>query len=211
MPGIPVVHGERVTLNTVERDDAAFVQRSSTDPKVRIPLGVTRPSNRKQTVSFIEEVIEKGDGVSLLVCVHDAEDEEGVAEGDASTDNNASATGDGDAADTPTPIGMVASKNVSDTRPELVYWFAPEFHRRGYGTEAVGLFVDYLFETFECHGLHIRAFDFNEGSRRVARKVGFREEGCFVEARFVNGEYIDVYHYGLLREEWDPDDSPSDY
>ncbi|SFL59310.1 Protein N-acetyltransferase, RimJ/RimL family [Halogranum rubrum] len=167
-----VVEGERVSLRPVERDDAAFMQRSTTDPDIRIPLGSTSPSNEHESESFIEEYVEGDDGISLVV----------------ETDE--------------TPIGLVAVKSLKPARPELVYWFVPEYHRQGYGTEAVGLFVDYLFRTVDCHGLHARVFAFNEGSQGVLEGLGFAEEGRFREARFVDGAYVDVFHFGLLRREW---------
>ena len=130
MPGPAVLSGERVTLRTVERDDAEFLQRASAEPEIRIPLGNSQPDNENQAEESIEEYV-------------------------------------------------------------------------GYGTESLALFVDYLFESFPTHRLHVRAFESNRASRGVARKLGFTEEGSFREARFVRGEYVDVYHYGLLRREWE--------
>jgi RimJ/RimL family protein N-acetyltransferase len=167
-----VVSSERVSLRPVERDDAEFMQRSTTDPEIRIPLGSTQPSNSHQSETFIEETLEGGDGVSLVV----------------ETDGE--------------PIGLVAVKSLDQPRPELVYWLVPEYHGEGYGSEAVGLFVDYLFRTHDCRGLHARVFEFNGGSQDVVTGLGFTEEGRFREARFVDGEYVDVVHFGLLRREW---------
>ncbi|MFC4356375.1 GNAT family N-acetyltransferase [Halobium salinum] len=192
MPGPAVLHGDRVTLRTVERDDAAFMQRSSADPEIRVPLGSSMPENENQAESNIEEWVENDKGVSLLVCVEGADGEdEDEPEGDGEADD-----------DGPVPIGMVAAKGVRWDRTELVYWFVPEYQGEGYGTESIARFADYVFESFPTHRMHIRAFDFNQGSRGVARKLGFEEEGRFREARFVRGEYVDVCHYGMLRREW---------
>ncbi|SDM80058.1 Protein N-acetyltransferase, RimJ/RimL family [Halogranum gelatinilyticum] len=172
MADTTVVSSERVSLRPVERDDAEFMQRSTTDPEIRVPLGSTQPSNSHQSETFIEETLEGGDGVSLVV----------------ETDDES--------------IGLVAVKSLDQARPELVYWLVPEYHGEGYGSEAVGLFVDYLFRTHDCRGLHARVFDFNDGSQDVVRGLGFTEEGRFREARFVDGDYVDVVHFGLLRREW---------
>lgn len=168
----PFLSGERVSLRPVERDDAAFLQRSSTDPRIRVPLGANEPWNAHQTESFIEEVVEKGDGVSFVV----------EADGE--------------------PIGLVAVKSLEPVRPELVYWFLPEHHGQGYGTEAVGLLVDHVFETYDCHGVSAGAFETNPGSQALLRKLGFSEEGRLREDRFSGGEYVDLVNFGLLRREW---------
>lgn len=179
-----VVESDRVSLRPVEREDAAFLQRSTTDPEIRVGLGAPAPSNERETESFIEKVVEEGDGLSLLVEANGECDVKGEDEGENE------------------PVGLVAAKSLDPARPELVYWFVPEYHGEGYGSEAVGLFVDYLFRTVDCHGLHARVFDFNKGSRGVLGRLGFREEGRFREAKFVDGAYVDVFHFGLLRREW---------
>ena len=172
MPGPTFIDAERVTLRPVERDDAEFLQRGWSDPAVRVPLGLSRPNNQAQVEERIQEWIEGEDSVTLAVCL------------------------DGK------PIGDVTVKDLDDTRPELAYWIAPEQHGEGYGSEAVSLVVEYVFDTFEKRGLVARAFASNEASRALLEKLGFVEEGRLRDHRFVDGEYVDSIFYGLLREEW---------
>lgn len=37
-------------------------------------------------------------------------------------------------------------------------------------------------------------------------KLGFEREGIARQAIFVDGEFVDSYQYGLLREEWNGDE-----
>ena len=39
----------------------------------------------------------------------------------------------------------------------------------------------------------------NLGMRRVAEKIGMKEEGCFREGSFVQGEHHDIIMYSILR------------
>ena len=172
MPGPTFLQGERVTLRPVERDDAELMQRARTDPEIRVPLGLQQPKNLSQTEEDIEEWVEGEKSVNLLACLGE------------------------------NPIGEVTAMHIEWTRPELAYWILPEHHGEGYGSEAVSLFVDYIFETFEKRGLVARVFHNNEGSRSLLEKLGFTEEGRLRESRFVSGEYVDEVIYGLLREEW---------
>lgn len=172
MPGPTFIEGERVNLRAVERDDTDFLQRGWSDPDVRTQIGVGHPRNRAQIESYIEGFIEGSGGSALFICRGDD------------------------------PIGQVAAKDFDSTRPELSCWIAPEYHAEGYGTEANSLFIDYLFETFEKRGLTARAYASNEPSCAVLEKLGFTREGTLREHRFVEGEYVDVALYGLLREEW---------
>lgn len=39
MPGARITSGERASLRTIETEDIPFLQRSSADPEIRIPMG----------------------------------------------------------------------------------------------------------------------------------------------------------------------------
>ncbi|POG54999.1 GNAT family N-acetyltransferase [Haloferax marisrubri] len=168
-----VVESERVALRPVERDDADLLQRSTTDPEIRVPLGAPHPQNRHQAVEFVEQTVEAGDDIAFVA----------EANGEA--------------------IGFLMAERREYGRPELVYWLLPEYHGRGYGSEAVGCLVDYVFETVECHGVQAVTFEFNEASRGVLDGLGFVHEGTLREAAFVGGSYVDVLRFGLLRREWE--------
>lgn len=172
MPGPTFLEGDRVTLRPLERDDVAFLQRSRNDPEIRVSLGMQHPKNEAQVEETIEKWIEGDDSVTLAVCL----DEE--------------------------PVGEVTAMHLDWTRPELAYWLLPEHHGEGYMTEAASLFLDYFFETFEKRGVTARTLSTNDASIGLLETLGFTREGRLREHRFVRGEYVDAFLYGLLREEW---------
>jgi len=177
MPGAAFRRGDRVTLRTVEREDAEFVQRGHNHPEVGVSLGLDRPENEAEAEADIESGEDDPLNVGLLACL--------------------------EGGDEPTPIGKVSLTNLHHTRPEISYWVLPEYHGEGYGTGAVGVLVDYAFEAHEIRGLQAQAFAPNEGSVGVLENLGFAHEGTLRDARFRDGEYVDVVWYGLLREEWE--------
>lgn len=73
---------------------------------------------------------------------------------------------------------------------------------RGMGTEALQLWVSYLFRYPEFHRIGLETWSFNQRMIRVAEKVGFVHEGTVREAREWNGARIDMVTYGILRREW---------
>ncbi|MFC3478592.1 GNAT family N-acetyltransferase [Halobacterium litoreum] len=178
MPGTVFRRGDRVTLCTVEHEDAEFVQRGHNHPDVGVSLGLSQPENESEAESHVAQYEDDPLNVSLLVCVD----------------------GEGDG---PTPVGKVSLMDLHHTRPEISYWVLPEYHGNGYGTEAVELLVDYAFSAHEIRGLQAQAFAPNEGSVGVLENLGFTHEGTLRDARFRDGEYVDVVWYGLLREEWE--------
>jgi RimJ/RimL family protein N-acetyltransferase len=88
------------------------------------------------------------------------------------------------------------SANFGIVIGEKDYW------NKGYGTEATRLVINYGFQELNLHRISSAAFDFNERSIKLHKKVGFREEGRLREAMFKNGQYHDEVQFGILREEW---------
>ncbi len=176
--------GDRVTLHPVERDDASFLQRNHNDPDVRVPLGHTDPRNEAQIEDGVEEYVEADGNVSLLACV------------DGGSASDAGGRSDGE------PVGVVNARRIHRDRPTLSYWIAPEHQGEGYGTEAVELFLDALFRSYDVHGVEARVFDFNDASQHLLERLGFAQEGRLREARYRDGEYVDELVYGLLKREW---------
>ncbi len=81
--------------------------------------------------------------------------------------------------------------------PESAYW------GRGLGTEALALWVEYLFEHMGLHRVGLGTWSGNERMLRVASKLGFTTEARFRQARLVDGRRFDAMRCGLLREEWE--------
>lgn len=77
-----------------------------------------------------------------------------------------------------------------------------DYLNQGYGTEALGLWVDYLFAHSEVHKIGLDTWSFNPRMVRVAEKIGFKYEGRQREMQFWQGEWLDLLHFGILREEW---------
>jgi RimJ/RimL family protein N-acetyltransferase len=183
MPGPRITAEGRVTLRTFESDDLSFLQRSLTNPELRIPMG-SPVKNREQLEAWIED----DDADRFVVCL----DEEDAPPGHPD---------DGDVE----RIGAVFVADADWKRPDLAYWLIPEVHGEGYGKRAVALLVDHVFRTYDTPAVGAVAYDFNDASRGLLESLGFAEEGRMRKQRFVDGEHIDGVQYGLLREEWRDD------
>lgn len=175
MPGPVVSRGECVTLRTVEEEDLSFLQRGRTNPALRYPLG-NSPDSR--------EAMELADDADQFLATLD---DAGPGTPDASEVER---------------IGAVTVSDTSWRRPELGYWLAPEYHGEGYGMEAVGLVVEYVFRTYDHPAVGAGVYEFNDASRGLLESLGFEEEGRTRRDRFVDGAYVDTVQYSLLREDW---------
>lgn len=83
-------------------------------------------------------------------------------------------------------------------------WINAKYQRMGYGSEAFGKRLAFAFEELQLRRLDNGYFKGNETSFRLQEKFGYKAEGVRRNA-FVcmaNGEIMDEYTTGLLKEEW---------
>jgi RimJ/RimL family protein N-acetyltransferase len=202
VPGARIASGEQVTPQTLEREDLTFCGRASANPELRYPLGTSLRS-RGQLEGEWDETEGEDSADRFLICL-DSE-----ARSASNHASGRSPRADGEAADPGRPeeneterIGVVSITDADWRRPELGYWLVPEVHGEGYGKEAVSLVIEYVFQTYAHPAVGAVAYEDNDASRGLLESLGFSEEGRIRKDRFIDGEYADTIHYGLLREEW---------
>ena len=77
--------------------------------------------------------------------------------------------------------------------------FQPEDRGQGYMSEAILLFVSYLFEAKTIERIQALVNPQNEASWRVLERSGFVFEGTLRRAHYDRGEYNDLKMYSVLR------------
>lgn len=79
--------------------------------------------------------------------------------------------------------------------------YRPEDRGKGYMTEALQLFVAFLFASRPLPRLQLNVLKGNGASRAVAERCGFRYDGTLRQAVFHMGTYLDLEMFSLLRAE----------
>ncbi|MBD3196333.1 MAG: GNAT family N-acetyltransferase [Candidatus Lokiarchaeota archaeon] len=77
-----------------------------------------------------------------------------------------------------------------------------DYWSHGIGTEAAKIIVDYGFKELNLHKIFAGVLSKNVGSWTCAEKVGFIQEATLKDEVYVDGEYIDVKKYYILKENW---------
>lgn len=85
---------------------------------------------------------------------------------------------------------------------EIGYALVPSERRKGYGTEAAKIMVDYLFLSKGIVRIQAHTDVRNAVSQKVLEKIGFKKEGIIRKYAFVCGEWRDALLYSILREDW---------
>lgn len=69
---------------------------------------------------------------------------------------------------------------------------------KGVGKESIPLFLTLGFQVLGLHRVSLRHLAQNEIAHRLYLKTGFREEGCFKDLVFLDGQYHDVVFMAVI-------------
>ncbi|AGA77710.1 GNAT family N-acetyltransferase [Echinicola vietnamensis] len=99
-------------------------------------------------------------------------------------------------------IGIHKGENELRTNMELGFWLGEPYWGQGIATEAVRLFVPYLFKNFEVQRVFATVYDFNIPCMRVLQKAGFEEEAILKGGFIKNNKIGDIFQFVVLREQF---------
>jgi RimJ/RimL family protein N-acetyltransferase len=100
-------------------------------------------------------------------------------------------------------LGAIGLSPQGPHRVEIGFWIVPAARGRGIATEATRLLGRWVLRDLGFDRLELLHLVGNDGSRRVAEKVGFRHEGTLRDYAVVRGEARDVVMYSLLAADLD--------
>lgn len=177
MPGPVFIETDRLELRTVEAGDADVIQRGRMHPEVRRYISGFDAPRSNEAVS---EEVPNDDGVRLLVVPKTG------AKGGR-------------------PVGQASLDYIDegDGWANLSFWLFPSAQGHGYATEAAAHLVAFAFRERGLRRITANAAAPNECSAAVLERLGFVHEGTQREKTMVDGEYVDLEFYGLLRREWE--------
>ena len=82
------------------------------------------------------------------------------------------------------------------------YWIDERVAGQGYTPESAAVLMRFAFEEIGLHRIQVCIIPRNDASRRVAAKLGLREEGVAVRFLEINGIWEDHICYAITAEEW---------
>jgi ribosomal-protein-alanine N-acetyltransferase len=98
----------------------------------------------------------------------------------------------------------VTQANPAGKKVGLGYFILPEYHGRGYMTEAVHEVIRFAFEEGGVYRIETGCMTENRASERVMQKCGFIKEADRKDYVWHDGQLKDRVEYRLLKEEWKP-------
>ena len=92
--------------------------------------------------------------------------------------------------------------DLPNNSAEIGYVLNPEYHGKGYATEAAKIVMRFGFEELGLHRIEAKHMIGNDASHRVMEKLGMREEGTFKDSYYVRREYRTVTVCAILENEY---------
>ena len=110
------------------------------------------------------------------------------------------------------PIAPISIKHIGNISLQSINWinrsaeFAivigeKAFWCGGYGTNSLKILIDHGFEKLNLNRIWSGTAETNERMIKVFMNLGMTHEGIFREAVFLNGEYVNVQCWSILKGE----------
>lgn len=185
---VPLVT-ERLILRLVEESDAAAIHRFRSDPSVTRylshgPLTVAANGERLAELLALRkastaEWFNYGWAVTLR--------ESGDVIGDARTWNSIELTS----------AGMLSQGKLPARHSALGYVLHPDYHRQGYGREAAGALVGWLFSERRMNTIVAGAYEPNTPSIKLLQSLGFQQDTAAPADRETAGKGYPLLNFRL--------------
>ncbi|OGO78666.1 MAG: GNAT family N-acetyltransferase [Clostridiales bacterium GWB2_37_7] len=73
---------------------------------------------------------------------------------------------------------------------------------KGYGTDAMKVLLEFLFEEYNVNKVKLLVFDYNKRAIKSYEKCGFQTEAIYRDSVFRYGKYQDMRSMAILKEEY---------
>ena len=100
--------------------------------------------------------------------------------------------------------GTISLKNVNNESKNAEYAIVIRKKAQGKGIafQSTGLILRKAFFEYDLHRVYLNVYSNNERAIRLYEKSGFIYEGEFRDHFFINGHYVSLLWYGMLKQEY---------
>ncbi len=93
--------------------------------------------------------------------------------------------------------------NNKDKIASVGYWIGIDFSGKGIVTAACTALISIGFKKLNLNRIELKCGTGNTKSRSIAERLHFSCEGVMQQGEWLNGEFIDLYSYALLKKDWE--------
>lgn len=102
------------------------------------------------------------------------------------------------------PVGRIGLHHLNSQNKtgSIGYWLSQNAEGKGIVLQSCKKLITYGFEQVGLHRIEIKTATNNVRSQAIPVKLNFKKEGLLREAELVNSEFLDLYLYAMLSQEW---------
>ena len=176
-----MIKGKNIILRPLRKSDISLFMKWHNDSEVNEYLGRYLPVTEYTEEKWLEEAASTKGGTRVNFIIEAIDDCESK------------------------PIGSIGLGMIDHRNQKAVLGIAigeKDYWKKGYGTEAVRLIVEWGFKQLNLNRIDSYVFAPNTKSLKLHEKVGFVKEGTRRQTCYTNGRLVDEVVFGLLRKEW---------
>ncbi len=175
-----MLRGKNVILRAIEKEDVAKLVRIKNEEEVLIHLrsNIPQPNSVYAGELDYEEKCKKKNENEVEFAI---ENSEGTIIG---------------------KCGTMDTRWKDSETTVFIFIGGSENRGKGYGTEAIKLLMDFVFQQMNIRRVKLYVFSFNVRAKSSYEKAGFKVEGILRQELFRNGKYHDVIQMGILKHEY---------
>jgi ribosomal-protein-serine acetyltransferase len=87
-------------------------------------------------------------------------------------------------------------------KASIGYYIGENCQGQGLATSSVHAVLGYCYDKLGFNRIEMQCTSDNLGSQQVAKRLGFIWEGMLHQGELLNGQYVDLFVYSLLREDF---------
>ncbi len=91
---------------------------------------------------------------------------------------------------------------MGNHKASIAYYIGESCQGQGLASSSVRAVIGYCFDKMGFNRIELQCTSTNQASQQVAKRLGFTWEGMLRQAERLDGEYVDLFVYGLLREDF---------
>ncbi len=173
------IYGDGFILRAIEEKDSEMLRSMVNDPNIeKFICGFSLPVSPKQQNDWIQSLNKSNKDIKLIV-----------------ESNNGNA------------IGM-CSLNQIDWKNRyagigIKLISSDAIRGKGIGTKVLKALIEYSFNELQLNRLEARIIEYNDASKKIFEKCGFKIEGVERNKIYKHGKYHNVIMVGLIRSESD--------
>ncbi|WP_288393753.1 GNAT family N-acetyltransferase [uncultured Vagococcus sp.] len=167
---------KQIYLRKIRIEDALAYQESSTNEEIRYMTGTPREYTLEEIKTHIKRIIKDTSREDYAIGLNETKE----------------------------MIGELSILDIDSPNHAAVFRIAMNHTNhtgKGFGTEAMELIIDHVFNDLKLNRLQLEVFSHNVRGIRAYEKVGFVKEGILREALFYEGNYSDEIIMSILKSD----------